>query len=123
MPEPHSRAEFVTVDRAAKIIDLSLPMLRHLVAEGRVSTRQGADGRLRLAMDDLRDVGNTLDMAAYHALAAQAAADGPLTEPWLAEQQYIERAWTGHTTRGIWTGERAKWERMGRTVRLPSAGR
>lgn len=123
MPESVSASEYLTVDQARKILDLSVPMLYLLVERGRVRTRVAADGRLRLAQSDLRDVMNTLDLAGYHELQASAPPVDALPEIWQAEARLVQREWTGHTPEDIWRGERAKWARMGRTIRTPRPGR
>ena len=115
-----SNAEYVTVDRAAKLFDLTPAMLYHLVGAGRVRTRPATDDRPRLALEDLRDVANRLDRRGWEALRAEAAGL-TMPEAWQREVDLIERRWSGHTTEGVWQQERDGWTRMGRVVRASNS--
>lgn len=117
MLDLHSSAEFATVDRARKIFDFPVPMLRRLAESGRVRWRVAPDGRIRLSMADLRVVANTLNLKEYHRL--ERPADEPLTDAWRREEELLRAEWTGHTPVDVWAGERALWTKMGRRIREP----
>jgi hypothetical protein len=118
MLERHSTGEFATVELARKVFDFPLPMLRRLAESGRVRWRVDPDERIRLSLEDLRELANQLGLEEYQRLSR--AGDEPLTGEWRHEEELIRRSWSGHTTEDVWDHERALWIKMGRRIREPA---